>query len=193
MVTTPISQRGDIELWALGAVGVLAGLGVAFAMGYAEGSTNARHQAQVEASRVTLRHLQALNEANRREAQLEETLTARLAAREREHTEELARVQKERDRFAADVRAGAVRLSIPVVAASCAAPARPDPGTAGLDRHEARADLAPETGLALVAIADEGDAAIRQLGQCIDAYNDVRARFNGHTATDPAVTDAQAQ
>jgi hypothetical protein len=193
MVTRHPLQRGDIELWALGAVGVLVGLGAAFAMGYTEGGTAARHQAQVEASRVTIRHLQALNEANRREALLEETMTARLAAREREHTEELARVQKERDRFAADVRAGAVRLSIPVVAASCPAATRTDSGAANLDRHEARAELAPETGLALVAIADEGDAAIRQLGQCIDAYNDVRLRLNGHAGTDQAVNDAQAQ
>ena len=71
-----------------------------------------------------------------------------------------------------DLRAGTQRLSVPVVNVCSAESAAAAPG----DRTEARAELDPKAADDLVAIAQEGDAAIRQLNACIDAYNEVRQK-----------------
>ena len=79
-----------------------------------------------------------------------------------------------RTRFIADVRSGAVKLSIPVIAGR-ADTASADAAPASGNRYQTRAELTPEAGITLAAIADDGDDAIRQLNSCIDAYAAVRA------------------
>lgn len=70
---------------------------------------------------------------------------------------------------------GTLRLSIPTKSPLCAATG----STPASDNTEARAELEPAFAQALVAITDDGDAAIRQLNACIDAFDAVREQING--------------
>jgi hypothetical protein len=73
---------------------------------------------------------------------------------------------KQRD---AAIDSGALKLR---VKASCAVPATADPATpTGGGGGEASAELSPEVGKTLFAIAEEGDRAITKLNACIDLYN----------------------
>jgi hypothetical protein len=68
----------------------------------------------------------------------------------------------------ADLAAGRVRFSIGAVQPTQAAGAAPRTGA------ETRCDIDPEAAQSLVAIAADGDKAIRQLNELIDFYNQVR-------------------
>lgn len=59
--------------------------------------------------------------------------------------------------FRADVRTGAVRLSIPVKA--CSARTGTNTATGPVNGPETRAELTPEAGAVLAAIAADGDDA----------------------------------
>lgn len=79
--------------------------------------------------------------------------------------------------LAADLRAGRISLSIPAAAASGGhVPGAAAGAAVGPD--QARTELDPATGANLVAITDDGDAGIRDLNTCIDAYAAVRAQVN---------------
>lgn len=121
----------------------------------------------------------ALAQATARVLTLERVAGAALAQRADHLTQEQTHAKTERDRFNADVRSGAVRLSIPVASGQCAATA--DPTAAAGDRHQTRAELDPTTATALDAIAGDGDDATRQLNACIDAYNTVRDTYHVQT------------
>ena len=121
----------------------------------------------------------ALAQATARVLTLERAAGAALAQRADHLTQEQSHAKTDRDRFNADVRSGAVRLSIPVVSGQCAATA--DSTTAAGHRHETRAELDPATAAALDAIASDGDDATRQLNACIDAYNLVRDTYHVQT------------
>ncbi len=116
----------------------------------------------------------------------EHALLAHLDQLDITHQEELARAQREKDDFAAGVRAGRIRLSIPVIASAPAPACTTHHGAAAADPApaaepaETRAELAPAAAQSLVAIADDGDSAIRDLNHCIDRYNAVR---NTHQAS----------
>ena len=120
-----------------------------------------------------------LAQATARVLTLERAAGAALAQRADHLTQEQTHAKTERDRFNADLRSGAVRLSIPVTGGQCAATA--DSTTAASDRHQARAELEPATAAALDAIAGDGDDATRQLNACIDAYNLVRDTYHVQT------------
>lgn len=120
-----------------------------------------------------------LAQATARVLTLERAAGAALAQRADHLTQEQTHAKTERDRFNADVRSGAVRLSIPVTSGQCAAPA--DTGPAAGNRSQARAELDPATAAALDAIAGDGDDATRQLNACIDAYNTVRDTYHVQT------------
>ncbi|WP_353056185.1 lysis system i-spanin subunit Rz [Janthinobacterium sp. JC611] len=121
----------------------------------------------------------ALAQATARVLTLERAAGAALAQRADHLTQEQTHAKTERDRFNADVRSGAVRLSIPVAGGQCAATA--DTSAAAGNRHQARAELDPATAAALDAIAGDGDDATRQLNACIDAYNLVRDTYHVQT------------
>jgi hypothetical protein len=73
---------------------------------------------------------------------------------------------KQRD---AAIDSGALKLRLK---ASCPIQAAADPATpTGGGGGEASAELSPEVGKALFAIAEEGDRAITKLNACIDLYN----------------------
>lgn len=69
--------------------------------------------------------------------------------------------------------AGELRLSIP-------APAQPGAASAGPGAPEARTELDRATSASLVAITADGDAAIRDLNQCVDSYNALKEKLNGN-------------
>ena len=121
----------------------------------------------------------ALAQATARVLTLERAAGAALAQRADHLTNEQDHAKTDRDRFNADLRSGAVRLSIPVASGQCAATA--DTSAAAGHRIEARAELDPATAAALDAIAGDGDDATRQLNACIDAYNTVRDTYHVQT------------
>ncbi|EZP41415.1 lysis system i-spanin subunit Rz [Janthinobacterium lividum] len=121
----------------------------------------------------------ALAQATARVLTLERAAGAALAQRVEQLTQEQTHAKTERDHFNADVRSGAVRLSIPVASGQCAATANST--AAASDQHQARAELDPTTAAALDAIAGDGDDATHQLNACIDAYNLVRDTYHVQT------------
>ncbi len=121
----------------------------------------------------------ALAQATARVLTLERAAGGALAQRADHLTQEQTHAKTERDRFNADVRSGAVRLSIPIASDQCAATA--DSTTPTGNRHQTRAELDPTTAAALDAIAGDGDDATRQLNACIDAYNLVRDTYHVQT------------
>jgi hypothetical protein len=75
----------------------------------------------------------------------------------------------------ADIASGERKLFIPVKAAECAVSAATDTAAAGGDHSgTASAELDRKTADDLVAIAAEGDAAIRKLNACIQTYEQMR-------------------
>jgi len=75
----------------------------------------------------------------------------------------------------ADIATGERKLFIPVKAAECAVSAATDTAAAGGDHSgTASAELDRKTADDLVAIAAEGDAAIRKLNACIQTYETMR-------------------
>ena len=99
-----------------------------------------------------------------------------LYAQTAQYLEDQNRAKLETDGLRADLRAARVRLSVPVTASSRETAG--DSSPAGGAVAEARAELVPAVADDLVAIAIDGDAAVRQLNACIDAYDGVRARMN---------------
>ncbi|MFY1029137.1 lysis system i-spanin subunit Rz [Pseudomonas asiatica] len=85
-----------------------------------------------------------------------------LAELDTQHTQERERANQTNAGLRADVAAGKRRLS--VLAASCTAGS----STTGLGHAEARAELDPAAAERIVAIANEGDDAIRALSALQD-------------------------
>ncbi|MFZ6732460.1 lysis system i-spanin subunit Rz [Undibacterium sp. Ji42W] len=106
----------------------------------------------------------------------EKLMSRSLAAIATTHQKEMQDEKDKRDKFIDDVRTGAVRLSIPVKACSARTGTNTAAGFSNSD--QARAQLTPEAGAALAAIAADGDDAIRQLNACIDSYQAIRAITN---------------
>lgn len=121
----------------------------------------------------------ALVQATGRVLTLERAAGAALVQRADKLQQDQDHAKTERDRFNADVRNGAVRVSIPVAGGQCAAVTDSVHTTAaGGDWRQARAELDPATAAALDAIAGDGDDVTRQLNACIDAYNTVRDTYH---------------
>ena len=147
------------------------------AQGWRKDTSIAELQRQAATNKTTA--ATALAQATARVLTLERAAGAALAQRADHLTQEQTHAKTERYRFNADVRSGAVRLSIPVAGGQCAATA--DPTAAASDQHQARAELDPATAAALDAIAGDGDDATRQLNACIDAYKLVRDTYHVQT------------
>jgi prophage endopeptidase len=92
------------------------------------------------------------------------------------HQKELQDEKSKRDQFINSVRTGTVRLSIPVQA--CSTSASTNTPASPRNSPEARAQLTPEAGATLAAIAADGDDAIRQLNACIDSYHAISTIIN---------------
>lgn len=177
----------DLTVAAIAAFAFLGSVILAHEVVWSRATTAANAAASAREEGINTDHLEALAAATRRERDLEAQARDDLADQAKTHRKEMEDERKKRDRFAADVRSGAVRLSIPIVggSAQCPGTAGADTAPGSGDRPEARAELAPQTGIDLAAIVDDGDDGIRQLNKCIDAYDTVKNRFNG-------MSDAQA-
>jgi hypothetical protein len=74
-----------------------------------------------------------------------------------------------------DVVSGKLRLFIPVKAPDCPVQAASDAAPAAGDNSgEASAELSGQVSESLIAIASEGDTAIRKLNSCIESYETLR-------------------
>ena len=141
--------------------GLLSGLIallLTFGGGYFYGKHVERGVQQAEVDRLN-------TEARAKEAALTAAVTTTADAL-RKTNEKAKLVAKQRD---AAIDSGAYRLRLKT---TCPVPASADPAApAGDSAGEARAELDPEVGKALFAIAEEGDRAIQKLNACIDLYN----------------------
>ena len=138
----------------------LIALLLVFGAGYWTGKHYEAKAQQAEVDRLN-------TQARAKEKALAEAVTTTANAL-RSSNEKAKTAAKERD---AALDSGALKLRVPVKA-TCAVPAATDPATpTGSGGGEASAELSPEVGKALFAIAEEGDRAITKLNACIDLYN----------------------
>lgn len=141
-------------------------IGLAFAVLSAAGGawlgwSKRGEQLEVEKAKLIVEHGKKLVLLNERVIELDA---------EREKEAQNAEVAN--DLYHDALRAGRVRVFVPV------RPADPvDPATPGIPA-ETRAELDPEVAVRLDRIANDGDAAILDLNLCIDRYNEVRNRLN---------------
>ena len=148
-----------------------------FVAGDFYGGQRAHQEAATQRAKADATAAIQLAEAKENAREQERLIARSLATIAENRRKELTDAQADRNRFVAGVRAGTIRLSIPV--ASCSGNAEgTDPAPAAGNRNETRAELAPAAGETLTAIAGEGDDGIRQLNSCIDAYNAVREASN---------------
>jgi prophage endopeptidase len=99
---------------------------------------------------------------------IQHQLANKIAAIDAARTEEIERAKIENEKLRADIRAGTRRLS---VAARCPASGNRLSGDAAgssVGHGSERAEIDPATADRIVRIANDGDAAIRQLTACQD-------------------------
>jgi len=141
-------------------LGGLLMLVLVFGGGYCTGKHYEQEAQQAEVDRLN-------TEARAKEKALEAAVTT---------TANALRVTNEKAKLAAQQRdaaidSGAYKLRVPVKT-SCPVQPTADPATpTGGGGGETSAELSPEAGKALFAIAEEGDRAITKLNACIDLYN----------------------
>lgn len=157
---------------------VLAIVGLTHWWAYNRGEAHTRTAYELKMQELRTAAVKALADAERAAREKEADSNAALAAESRKHLEEARHAQMEIDSLRADLRASRIRLSVPVARCSAGSSSGADSAAASGSGAEAQAELMPATAEALVGIAAEGDAAVRQLNRCIDAYDAVRARYN---------------
>ena len=141
--------------------GLLSGL-VALLIAFGGGYYYGKH---VEA-KAQQEEVDRLNTVARAKEQALATAVTKTADALRNSNEKAKLVTKQRD---AAIDAGTYKLRLK---ASCPVQTPTDTSLAtGSGAGEARAELDPEVGKNLFAIAEEGDRAIQKLNACIDLYN----------------------
>ena len=148
--------------WVL--LGILMAIAGAFGGGYLKGSDDENTRQQVE--------IAALN-AKARETEQAMAQVAQSYGQTLRKANNVAKAKE--DKLRADIASGERRLFIPVKAPECAVSATSDAATASGDNSgTASAELDRKTADDLVAIAAEGDTAIRKLNACIQTYETMR-------------------
>ncbi|WP_017452888.1 lysis system i-spanin subunit Rz [Herbaspirillum rubrisubalbicans] len=149
----------------------LGAIALAFCLGLIGGFLwGCHHQAQIDegrAAKVSEEHAIALASATERYREAERGGQQAFAAMTAAVQQEKENAKKQMDVLRAELRAGAVRLSVAVDAASAAAAAQ----AAGSGDREARADLLPAAAGRILDFALEGDDIVRDLNACIDKYH----------------------
>lgn len=120
-----------------------------------------RLNAQIEATAAE--HAQALQRAEQEARSKEQEWQSAQDELQARYEEEKKDAESKIADLRRRVQSGTVRLSVPATA--CAVSQNPGTGIA-----ETRAELDGKTADDLVAIAADGDRAIRDLNQCIDQY-----------------------
>jgi hypothetical protein len=145
--------------WVL--LGILMAIASSFGGGYFKGSHDENVRQQVE--------IAALN-AKARETEQNMANVAKTYAETLRKSQNAARTKETKLR--ADVASGALRLSIPTQSPVCSTSVATV--AVGDNSGEARTELSGQVSEALIAIASEGDSAIRKLNQCIQTYETLK-------------------
>jgi hypothetical protein len=145
--------------WVL--LGILMAVLSAAGGGYFKGQHDENTRQQVE--------IAALN-AKARETEQNMVKVANTYAETLRKSQNAARIKETKLR--ADVASGALRLSIPTQSPVCSTSVTAV--TAGDNSGETRTELSGQVSETLIAIASEGDAAIRKLNQCIQTYETLK-------------------
>lgn len=172
---------------------VLVALALAFALGDWQGAARERanaKSAQAAAQAAGQARTTALNAGRHG---LQTTLGEELASINTQLQTEQNHAKNESDAYQRGLRAGTVRVSVPVVPATCPAPAGGAAHHAAPGAEQARADIDPAAAADLDAIAGDGDDAIRDLNACIDQYAAVKRTLDAWAATLEAANHAQAR
>jgi hypothetical protein len=142
-------------------LGILIAIGSAFGGGFAKGKHDENVRQQVE--------IAALN-AKARETEQNMAKVANTYADTLRKSQNVAKSKETKLR--ADIATGNLRLSIPTQSAVC--PTSVTAVTAGDNSGETRTELSGQVSETLIAIASEGDSAIRKLNQCIQTYETLK-------------------
>ena len=133
-----------------------------FGTGYLKGTNDENDRQKLE--------IAALNEDARQKEQVLITAVQNQSLKLQKANQNAKLLQQKRN---TDIDSGALRLRVAVKASECAVQASSDtPVTTGDNSGSASAELDGETSKALIAITDEGDAAIRKLATCVSLYNE---------------------
>lgn len=142
---------------------------------YHFGRVSAQHEAELQRQATNVEATDRFNKAQRdareREFDLQQQLTQRDAALDTER----ATHAKDVDTLRASVRAGAVRLSVPV--ARCEVPASnaaDNPAVVAAPGSEARADLVPGIADAIFRLAGQSADDVRDYNEVIERYEACR-------------------
>jgi hypothetical protein len=147
---------------------VLAVLG-SFGSGYWKGSEDEITRQQLEIAK--------LNAEARQKEQILVSAIQTQATKLQKANQDAKLAQQKRN---SDLESGTLKLRIPVKATNCPIQVSDTTTPASGDSSgEARAELSPEIGKTLFAIAEEGDKAIVKLNACVDAYNSVYETLKG--------------
>jgi hypothetical protein len=148
--------------WVL--LGILMAVLSAAGSGYYKGRHDENTRQQVE--------IAALN-AKARDTEQAMAQVAQTYAQTLRKANNVAKVKE--DKLRSDIATGKRKLFIPVQAPDCAVSASTDaPVTDGDNSGETRAELSGQVSESLIAIASEGDTAIRKLNACIESYETLR-------------------
>lgn len=143
-------------------LGILIAIGSAFGGGYSKGKHDEFTKQQLQ--------IAALNADAR---QKEQALVAAVNTQSNQLMKANQNAKLLQQKRNSDIDSGALRLRVAVKASECAVHASSDtPVTSGDNSGSASAELNGETSKALIAITDEGDAAIRKLATCVSLYNE---------------------
>lgn len=145
-------------------LGILSLLFTTFGGGYWKGTNAERQRQELE--------IAALN-AKARETEQAMAKVAQSYGDTLRKANNAARVKE--DKLRADIADGALKLRVAVKAPQCPISATSDPAPASGDNSgTASAELDRQTAESLIAIAAEGDTAIRKLNACIQTYEQMR-------------------
>jgi len=146
--------------WVL--LGIVMAIFSSFGGGYYKGKHDENTRQQVE--------IAALNADAR---QKEQALTSAVNAQANQLMKANQNAKLLSQKRTADIDSGALKLRIAVKASECSVHTSSDTFTpAGTNSGTTSAELDGETSKALIAITDEGDAAIRKLNTCLSLYNE---------------------
>lgn len=148
--------------WVL--LGILMAIASSFGGGYFKGKHDENTRQQVE--------IAALN-AKARDTEQAMANVAQTYAETLRKANNVAKAKE--DKLRADIATGQRKLFIPVKATECAVSTSPTAASpTGDNGGETRAELSGQVSESLIAIAAEGDAAIRKLNQCIQTYETLK-------------------
>ena len=148
-------------------LGFVLAMGTAFSSGYYKGENDESQRQQIEIAELN---------AKARETEQAMAKVAQIYGDTLRKANNVAKAKENQLRAA--LNAGALKLRLPVKAPTC--PSVPVPETAtvasGSDSGEARAESGGSVDVAadLLQIAADGDAAIRKLNTCLEAYETIR-------------------